>query len=244
MATSNCVVSLKLLIDTKQQKVLFAEAGKDFVDFLFTLLSLPLGTIIRLLSKDEMVGSLGRLYGSLETLSDIYMQPNLNKDTLLKPKAQVAGQQPSTFLINMLITNDGYSSSTKKLYVCRSCRNYSSRPYYVSDDPKALCPQCINTTISTQAIYVAPPNSTTGGETSSGKGGYVKGVVTYMITDDLEVKPMSSISCIAVLNKFNVKDVSALEEKVVHLGMQEGVLLLKASLQSKSVLTNVFLGKK
>ncbi|CAL2248380.1 unnamed protein product [Prunus armeniaca] len=98
MATSNCVVSLKLLIDTKRQKVLFAEAGKDFVDFLFTLLSLPLGTIIRLLSKDEMVGSLGRLYGSLETLSDIYMQPNLNKDTLLKPKAQAAGQQPTMVL--------------------------------------------------------------------------------------------------------------------------------------------------
>lgn len=44
-------VSLKLLIDKKHKKVLFAEAGKDFVDFLFTLLSLPVSIVIGLLSK-------------------------------------------------------------------------------------------------------------------------------------------------------------------------------------------------
>lgn len=54
MAT--CKVSLKLLIDTKGNKVLFAEAGKDFVDFLFNLLSLPLGNVINLLTKNSMVG--------------------------------------------------------------------------------------------------------------------------------------------------------------------------------------------
>lgn len=65
MATNT--VSLKLLIDTKGHKVLFAEAGKDFVDFIFTLLALPVGTVIRLLSKDNMVSSLGKLYDSLDT---------------------------------------------------------------------------------------------------------------------------------------------------------------------------------
>ncbi|CAL2234290.1 unnamed protein product [Prunus armeniaca] len=68
------------------KKVLFAEASKDFVDFLFTLLSLPIGTVIRLLSRKHMVGCLGKLYDSLENLNDTYLQPNLNKDVLLKPK--------------------------------------------------------------------------------------------------------------------------------------------------------------
>ncbi|KAK7849088.1 hypothetical protein CFP56_003741 [Quercus suber] len=62
-----------------------------------------------------------------------------------------------------------------------------------------------------------------------------------MVMDDLVVKPMSSISCVTLLNRFNVKDVGVLEEKVVDLGIDDGVKLLKASLQSKTVLTDVLL---
>ncbi|CAL9020462.1 unnamed protein product [Prunus brigantina] len=79
-------ISLKLLIEKKHKKVILAEAGKDFVDFLFTLLSLPFGIVIRLLSRKRMVGCLGKLYGNLENLNDTYLQPNLNKDVLQKPK--------------------------------------------------------------------------------------------------------------------------------------------------------------
>ena len=42
-----------------------------------------------------------------------------------------------------------------------------------------------------------------------------------MVMDDLEVKPMSTISSITLLNKFNVKHIGALEEQVVELGMDE-----------------------
>lgn len=61
---------------------------------------------------------------------------------------------------------------------------------------------------------------------ASGGAGFVKGVVTYMVMDDLEVKPMSTISSITVLNKFNVKDVGALQEKTVSLGLNEVCLSL------------------
>nr|KAJ0223326.1 hypothetical protein LSAT_V11C200093170 [Lactuca sativa] len=70
--SSSSKVSLKLLIDSKTKKVLFAEANKEFVDFLFYILSLPVGIVIRLLSKNSMVGSLGNLYDSIENLSDHY----------------------------------------------------------------------------------------------------------------------------------------------------------------------------
>ncbi|KAL0003021.1 hypothetical protein SO802_016802 [Lithocarpus litseifolius] len=70
---------------------------------------------------------------------------------------------------------------------------------------------------------------------SSVEGGYVKGLVTYMVMDDLEVKPLSSIVSIGtMLNKFNVKDIEALEENV-------GLKLLKTSLHSNSSLTDFFL---
>ncbi|KAK1661636.1 hypothetical protein QYE76_049795 [Lolium multiflorum] len=77
----------------------------------------------------------------------------------------------------------------------------------------------------------------------SGKG-FVQGIVTYTVMDDLAVTPMSSISSITLLNTFAVKDLTALQEKTVPLGYNEGLEILKASLQSKTVLTDVFLGKK
>jgi hypothetical protein len=43
-------------------------------------------------------------------------------------------------------------------------------------------------------------------------------MVRYMVTDDLEVKPMSTNFGITLLREFNVKDI---EEKVVDLCMDE-----------------------
>ncbi|PQM38579.1 uncharacterized protein Pyn_11638 [Prunus yedoensis var. nudiflora] len=91
MATTNSAsVSLKLLIDTKSHKVLFAEASKEVVDFIFSFLSLHVETITRLLSTDGMVGCLGNLYQSAESLSvNSYLPLNL-KNILLKPKTTIS----------------------------------------------------------------------------------------------------------------------------------------------------------
>ncbi|KAI9156327.1 hypothetical protein LWI28_004418 [Acer negundo] len=86
-------MKLKLLIDTRAQKVLFAEAGKDFVDFLFYLLSLPVGSVIRLLKEKSLVGSFGKLYLSIEKLNETYMQPNQNKNSLLNPRAPICATE-------------------------------------------------------------------------------------------------------------------------------------------------------
>ncbi|GMI80679.1 hypothetical protein like AT3G09110 [Hibiscus trionum] len=216
-------VSLKLLIDSKSNKVLFAEAGKDFVDFLFNLLSLPVGTVIKLLKSNSMVGSLGNLYESVENLSETYMQPNKKKDSLLNPRASASASGVQLFL--------AYDVGGK-VYMCRHFH------LNVADDPRAVCPHC-KESMATEVPVVAPDV----GKGEGSDGGFVKGVVTYMVMDDLAVKPMSTISSITLLNNFNVKEVGALQEKVVHLGMDEGLKLLKCSLQSKAVLTSVFLGK-
>ncbi|GJU12802.1 DUF674 domain-containing protein, partial [Tanacetum coccineum] len=46
-------------------------------------------------------------------------------------------------------------------------------------------------------------------------------VVTYMVMDDVVVKPMSTISSITILNKFNIKEVGVIEEKMVSLEMKK-----------------------
>jgi len=49
---------------------------------------------------------------------------------------------------------------------------------------------------------------------ASDQGGYVKGLVTYMVTDDLSVSPMSMMSVVGLLNKIDIKDFSVLEEGI------------------------------
>ncbi|GMN57291.1 hypothetical protein TIFTF001_026414 [Ficus carica] len=228
MATTK--VSLKLLIDTKNNKVLFAEVGKEFVDFLFFVLSLPIGTVIKLLTKKAMVGCLGNLYSSIENLSETYLQPNQSKEAVLNPKAPLSGaaQHP------LLLTDVELPAVKPKIYMCPSYHRNASH------DCKAVCPQC-NKYMNVEIPYVAPNNEPEG---SSGDqaGGFVKGLVTYMVMDNLTVEPMSTISGITLINKFNIKEVGSLEEKVVHITMIEGLKILQASLQTKTVLTAVFLG--
>ncbi|XWS07822.1 hypothetical protein CRYUN_Cryun41cG0024600 [Craigia yunnanensis] len=240
-------LSLKLLVDVRGQRVLFAEAGKDFVDFLFNIMSLPVGTVVRFLNKEVMVGSLGKLYESIEKLSDVYMQPFQDKDALLRPKVLISGAKNLPQLLpNIESSKD---SKHKGFYRCGGL-NYSSCRSYIAEDSKATCPQCRCTmTAPVQLVETekkAPSNSLSSfsSSLSEAEGGFVKGVVTYMVMDDLMVEPMSTISSIALLNRFNVKDIGALEEKTIKFGMDEAVKLLKASLQSKTVLTDIFFGKR
>ena len=46
MAATTKTTTLKLLIDNKSKRVVNAEAGNDFVDFLFGLMQVPLGSIM------------------------------------------------------------------------------------------------------------------------------------------------------------------------------------------------------
>ncbi|TYI62579.1 hypothetical protein E1A91_D10G254500v1, partial [Gossypium mustelinum] len=219
-ASTATTVSLKLLIDKKGKRVLYAEAGKDFVDFLFNVLLLPVGTVIRLLAKEGMVGCLANLYKSVENLGDAYLQPTTNKDTLLKPKysSSLAADVP-------LLLPNTESSTTLGFYRCSYGRNSDCRLYY-ANDPTSTCP-CCSSVMYSPATLVNSPNKVS---TSSAVAN--------------EVTPMSTISIIAILNKFKAQRVDALEEKVVDVGIKEGVAILKASLQSKTVLTSVFLTQK
>ncbi|KAF8662953.1 hypothetical protein HU200_055539 [Digitaria exilis] len=175
--TTSPTLKMKLLIDTKANCVLYAEADKDVVDFLFSLLSLPVATIVKMLGKGSMPGSFGNLYGSVEKLDHTYVLPHVEKRDILRPTVMQSA----------------------------ACTSRSS-------------------------LLFMPAHSSTG----AGGKGFVKGVVTYTIKDDLTVTPMSTISSITMLNAAAVRNFGDLREKIVRLGYTE----------SKTVLTDVFLAKK
>lgn len=176
---SSTALSLKLLVDSKAQRVLFAEAGKDVVDFLFSLLAVPVGTAVKLIGKEAMVGCVGNLYGSAEKLNGTYVQPGAAKDALLR-----------------------------------------------------LCPAMLSPAASSLLGLPAVSSSALADK------------VMYTVTDDLKVTAMSAISSITLLGSFGIRDLSTLQEKTVQIGYKEGLAILKASLQSRTVLTDVFLGGK
>ncbi|XP_019258375.1 PREDICTED: uncharacterized protein LOC109236638 [Nicotiana attenuata] len=207
---SETKLSMKLLIDTKARKVVFAEAEKKCVDFLFHILSLPVGSVVRLLKEKGMNGCLSNLYNSIENLNETYLLSNVQaKDILLKPRSSVGISS-----VPYRLLNDG--TVEKIFYKCSSSSStkcsYSS--HYVTDGPSAVCPNCRNS-MSAKFQYVAPPI-------------VEEAVAAIGVT-------------ITGFDKLNVKDAAVLQEKVVNIGVEEALKFLKASFESKTVLTSVFL---
>ncbi|KAL9315391.1 hypothetical protein ACSQ67_016392 [Phaseolus vulgaris] len=66
-------ISLKLIVLKEENKVIFAEAGKNFVDVLLSFLTLSLGTIAILVRRESKLqppeaASLSSIYQSVENL--------------------------------------------------------------------------------------------------------------------------------------------------------------------------------
>ncbi|CAN1730060.1 hypothetical protein LINPERHAP1_LOCUS819 [Linum perenne] len=236
---SESQVSLKLLIDKQTRKLVYGEAGKEFVDFLLTILSLPLGTVTMLLSKNNMVGclaSLGSLYQSIENLNDTYIIQS--KSSILNPEALYSPTKNTTLLSTDGLTGirQFYTCSNTKFYMCPTSEKHSFERL-VTADSRVICLHC-KRPMNTCMRYLDAANSKTGGQ----EGGFVKGAASYMIMDNLEVKAMSTVSIMAAFSRVSIKDVGALEEKVVKVTSAEGLKILKASLTTQAVLSTVFLG--
>ncbi|KAF5794794.1 hypothetical protein HanXRQr2_Chr08g0332131 [Helianthus annuus] len=275
-------MSLKLLVDKRGPRVLFAEVPKEFVDFLFHLFSLPLGTLIELIGSNQLVGCLGQLKDSVESFNGNYLQPGIKKYDIFHPKTVFNGD---TFLLSYdHASSDDQSGASKAVYRCanatKKCHDQASsknqpcayvtrkREYTyfafesesesesdsdygysnnntcqsnVTLHTNTICPSCSGSMNDPMTVVMPKKELETKEPVKKKNAGYVKEVVTYMVMDDLVVKPMSTISSITLINKFGVKDLSQLEEKTVSFGKDEGLKLLEASLKTKKVLTTIFM---
>jgi hypothetical protein len=101
-ATTRPALSMKLLIDTKAQRVLFAEVNKDVVDFLFSLLVLPIATAVRLLGSGSMVGSVGNLHSSVVKIDGAYVLSEDDLYALLHPTVSSQAAASNISLLRLL----------------------------------------------------------------------------------------------------------------------------------------------
>ncbi|XP_047331669.1 uncharacterized protein LOC124935269 [Impatiens glandulifera] len=228
-------MSMKLVFHKESKKVLYAEARKDVVDFLFYILTVPVATITRIFSnnKKDMGGCLFNLYKSFENLNSDYIQEDHKiKEDILYPKTSFSVQE------RLLLPGTRHADHEVRviLYGCPDClRNYYVDDYY-SD---STCHNCKCKLNNPEVKKVRLAKSVESGP------GLVKDLVTYFVMDDLEIKPMSTVSSFSLLNKFNVKDVGDIQEIVVVLGKNEAFKIFEASIKGKGkeMLTSIYIDK-
>ncbi|KAL5201141.1 hypothetical protein ABZP36_035495 [Zizania latifolia] len=239
------VPQLKLLLDKRSKRVLYAEAQKEAVDFLIGLLRVPAGLAARVLAKHDAAapGSLGKLYAGARALDDaFFVSASPNRDAMLSPAL------PSAALRLLGESLLRAPPAAKRFFRCNAytmpCRNNPTNVTDVSGLPCPSCRQPMNVEMRWSPGDAQGKLAETLAQEAAGEGGggYVKEVVTYLVMDDLTIEPMSTISAVMLLKKFDVKDCSALDEMTVALGPAECVKLLKASLDSSTALTDVFSG--
>ncbi|XP_052183649.1 uncharacterized protein LOC127795787 [Diospyros lotus] len=217
-------MKLKLLMSKSKNRIIYAEAGVDMVDFLFSFLTLPIGSVIKLLGKNSGFGCFDNLYKSTEDLSaGSYMKSEYCKQMLLCPKLA-----PFFGLENKILQVEEAS------YVF-----HAGRRSWLLSDAKSESGSFTMDPLEERGDlpFLMDPKSPTG-EVQAGKG-YMKGPATFMITDDLFVTPFSPVTTIELLKKLNMA-INDVMEREVTVGNDEALNLLRASLTSKTALNDIF----
>ncbi|XP_072968471.1 uncharacterized protein [Typha angustifolia] len=212
-------LELKLLVDQTSNRVLFAEAGKDVADFLLGLACLPLGYVTRLVGKQLLSNSIASLYSSLESLPDACLvAPAVDRAALLNPNV-------SSYSLAFL-ENKPKSPVEKKVKIYYSCSGNVTHNY-LTEVARLPCPTCEAAMTSELKVLQREEEQSVDKAREEAGGGYVQGMVSYMVMDDLTIVPIATFSVIELLDNFQVKDVSSLYESTVEVGMEEGLNAVK-----------------
>ncbi|GJU90246.1 hypothetical protein Tco_1302669 [Tanacetum coccineum] len=228
---------LKLVVHKEEKRVLFAEADSNFVDTLFSIMTLPMATVVRCLgnsldNKVKVLGSLKNLYNSLSNLPDNCQSTEGIKQTLLNTRTSA-----HDYCIKLKLNID--NSECTKYYVCEdwdcsrcSGANFSTIPYvrcvYCGkkmnhnsqyEDLTATRGNCIDVPVSCQGPKLHP------------------------ITDDLHVIATTSAQyhsdsfCPWNHSALGITDTSQIEKRNFDIDVNQIRILLKGALSLQNPLT-------
>jgi len=193
-------ISLKLMVNKERNKVVFAEAGKDFVDVLFSFFTLPLGTIVRLVREESNmlpieVGSLTSLYQSAENLDKEFLCTDSCKQIILRPKNSL-----ERYCMNLKLKID--DTEPAEYFVCNnllSCRFHDPVLISMFKNRRCRCGKMLDKPISPSTSY----------------DGFVKDSATFIITDDLTVEPNSLNAFFDMFKNCGIESMSSVNEMMV-----------------------------
>ncbi|KAL7128789.1 hypothetical protein ABFS83_13G017800 [Erythranthe nasuta] len=235
----NAKFSLNVMTNKQRTKVLFAEADSSFTDVLISFLTLPLGTIIRILKQhygDEasapVFGCLTTLYNGLSNLDVNYFWTEGCKEMLLNPMSSFEAEYRKLKL-------DINETPPAEYFICENpkCgRKYPKILYMKSvyyDTATCVCGAIMTRNVVTKEFDA---------------DGYCGGVFTistesFVISDDLRVFP-NTRGFTQTLRNLGITNMDLGELRHVTFGFSEIMDLLKGSLLSRTPLTDIILGKR
>ncbi|CAK8574926.1 unnamed protein product [Lathyrus sativus] len=230
--TSDIKMDVKLVRSKSQKKIIFAETGENFVDFIFSFLTIPLGSIVKLLDGNSFVGCIDNLYKSVENLDSSWCTGS--RSVLLNPGVIPQFGCPNQPLniphVQPPLATYYYGTGTPKLYN----NNYGHRIVEVKVEGGVISKTkgLIYNPIHLIELDPRSPN-----KSKEGVVGFMKRPALYGVGDDLKVQSLSANFCLSYLKELNLP-LDDLEVKVISIGEVEAISLFAASLTSKSTLTS------
>lgn len=205
-------IKLKVMVRKSKKKILYAEAEGDFIDFLFSFLTTPIGSILKQLNGNFSIGSIDNLHKSVKEFNPSWFISPLGNPL---PNPKVASQfgcmkQPLKNLCEEYNHTYWYGKGVVKNHIC-----YSNVNGVISKD-KSLIKNPI-------AMKVFDPRSPFGKIEYA--LGFVKRPSLFVVWDDLHVTPFANTSSISFLHKMNVP-LDDLEEHIVSIGEIEVTIIL------------------
>ncbi|KAF6160979.1 hypothetical protein GIB67_007620 [Kingdonia uniflora] len=199
--SNNQEITVKITVRKSSGKVVFAEAGENFVSFLFNLLAFPLGSISKLLGPTSLFDCVSNLYKSVQGLAvGKYIRSEDLKEMLLSPKlAPQFGWSNQPLVIDEKQFLDTHYYTTWNGHVSTGRLTTTTKDLY----------GCYTNSLT----FVKPSMTGTG-------NGFLEGPVLFLVTDDLVVTPLSVFPCISFLGSQNIP-FNDLEEREVSIGMKE-----------------------
>ena len=189
--------NLKVIVRKSRKKIFYAEAEEDFVDFIFSFLTAPIGSILKLLDGNSSLGCMDNLYKSVKDLNSSWfirplgiplLDPQVAPQFGLRHRPlQLYEQGTPTYWFGIGYVNGNGVISKNHTLGQNSC-----------------------------AMRLFDPRSLDGTEVV----GFVKRPSTFIVWDDLQVIPLANTSSISLMQNLNVP-LDDLEEHVVTIGEAE-----------------------
>uniref|UniRef100_A0ACD5V532 Uncharacterized protein n=1 Tax=Avena sativa TaxID=4498 RepID=A0ACD5V532_AVESA len=188
-------IKIKLVHSKDNSSVLYAEVEADFVDILFGLLCVPLGSVIKTYGQWSSDGSIDNLYRSIGGSARTCMKPQ-SPSLLLTPKlAPFFGCSRNVLQTEEMIPRSVHFSCFKCHLLAGAKRCGCSCPY-------------------TRTVTEMNPKSPSTGSDNTAKA-YVKGGLrTFLVTNDLRVLHFTLTNTLQVMRAAKIPKEKLVEKEL------------------------------
>jgi hypothetical protein len=218
-------VKIKFLQTKNNTSVLYAEVGGDFVDILFGLLSIPLGSIVKRYGKYASKGCVDNLYSCIDGSAEVFLRPECQTLLLSPNMAPFFGSGASKIFHVEEVSP--YKQEINSCFTCFRIGGFSNlarchEQQYDLNYCRFRYKNCDNN-VKKAILIEGDPKLAKGEESGNGESYMKQGLQNFMATDDLCILPLSLASTLNVISEAKIqrkdlveKELTLTKPQVVH----------------------------